>query len=186
MFSLIITIIAIALVAVLAIATLWYGTSAYIDQRVEAGAAQIINESEQIEGAILAYNVENGHPPTICDEVNDSNCTESLQELIDAGYLKSAPSDSDHGSSWGVAKITTDENGNDVQALVKTVGLLECEVANINMGFVGVDSYTGTPSLTKADVSAESDKDELKYTDGNMIPECNASLPNSVVCCATL
>lgn len=183
MFSLIISIIAIALVAVLAIATLWYGTSAYIDQRVEAGAAQIINESEQIEGAILAYNVENGHPPTICDEVNDSNCTESLQELIDAGYLKSAPSDSDHGSSWGVAVI---DSGSNTEALVKTVGLLECEVANINMGFVGVDAYTGTPSLTKADVSAEEDKDELKYTDGNMIPQCNASLPNSVVCCATL
>lgn len=186
MFSLIISIIAIALVAVLAIATLWYGTSAYIDQRVEAGAAQIINESEQIEGAILAYNVENGHPPTICDEVNDSNCTESLQELIDAGYLKSAPSDSDHGSSWGVAVI---DSGSGTEALVKTVGLLECEVANISMGFVGVTAYNGTSPTTplvKADVSAESDQDELKYTDGNMIPQCNASLPNSVVCCATL
>ena len=38
MFSLIISIIAIALVAALAIATVWYGTDIYEEQKIEAGA----------------------------------------------------------------------------------------------------------------------------------------------------
>lgn len=188
MFSLIISIIAIALVAVLAIVTIWYGTDAYIDQRVEAGAAQIINESEQIEGAILAYNVEQGTPPEICD-IDDDDCEEPLQSLIDADYLKSAPSSGTAEESWGMAVIVNNGGTGDVEALVKTVPLLECEVANINMGFQGVDAFNATgptTNLAKSGVSTEADVDDLKFTDGDMIPKCAEAMPNSVVCCATV
>lgn len=184
MFSLIISIIAIALVAVLALATIYYGTDAYLDQRVEAGAAQIINESEQIEGAILAYNVEQGVPPEIidCEGSTDPNC-EPLQNLIDADYLASAPVQSGEGEVWAMAAIT-----GTTDALVKTVPLLECETANINMGFRGVDDYNGTSpavNLVKSDMTGEEKVNELQFSDGDMVPVCADAMPNSIVCCAT-
>jgi hypothetical protein len=52
MFSLIITIISIALVAALALATLYYGGSAFNKGSAGATAARIINEGQQINGAV--------------------------------------------------------------------------------------------------------------------------------------
>ena len=52
MFSLIITIISIALVAALALATLYYGGSAFNKGSTGATAAKLINEGQQINGAI--------------------------------------------------------------------------------------------------------------------------------------
>lgn len=51
MFSLIITIISIALVAALALATIYYGGSAFNKGSSEAKASQLINEGQQINGA---------------------------------------------------------------------------------------------------------------------------------------
>jgi type II secretory pathway pseudopilin PulG len=189
MFSLVISIIAIALVAVLAIATIYYGTTAYQDQKIEAGAAQIINESEQIEGAILAFNIEEGRPPVICDQT-DSNCDEPLQELIDYDYLKSAPVSSNNDEKWAIAVIVNNGGTNDVEALVKTVPLLECETANINMNFPGVTDYNANngsnPDLNKANVATEADVNDLVDSTGDFIPQCHESMPSSVVCCATI
>ncbi len=52
MFSLIITIISIALVAALALATLYYGGSAFNRGSDAADAARLINEGQQINGAV--------------------------------------------------------------------------------------------------------------------------------------
>ncbi len=52
MFSLIITIISIALVAALALATLYYGGSAFNRGSAGATAAQLINEGQQVNGAV--------------------------------------------------------------------------------------------------------------------------------------
>ncbi|MDO8416273.1 MAG: hypothetical protein Q7S87_08700 [Agitococcus sp.] len=52
MFSLIITIISIALVAALALATLYYGGSAFNKGSAGATAAKFINEGQQINGAV--------------------------------------------------------------------------------------------------------------------------------------
>lgn len=52
MFSLIITIISIALVAALALATIYYGGSSFNKGSNDAAAAQRINEGQQINGAI--------------------------------------------------------------------------------------------------------------------------------------
>ena len=51
MFSLIITIISIALVAALALATIYYGGTAFNKGSAEAKASQLINEGQQINGA---------------------------------------------------------------------------------------------------------------------------------------
>lgn len=52
MFSLIITIISIALVAALALATIYYGGSAFNKGSAEARASQLINEGQQLNGAV--------------------------------------------------------------------------------------------------------------------------------------
>ncbi len=193
MFSLIISIIAIALVAVLAVATVWYGTDIYEEQLIEAGAAQIISETEQIEGAILAYNVEKGVPPVIneCDPA-DTTC-EPLQSLIDAEYLTTAPvGNADGDEQWAMAVIYSDGTAdNDVSALVKTVPQEECKRANEMMEFMGVADYN--TAQTDDDLDLKHAKDslgaDLKDEEGNleqMIPQCASVMPSSVVCCQTV
>lgn len=80
MFSLIITIIAIALVAALALATIYYGGSAFNRGASSANAAKLLNQSQQILGADRLYRAdhEGAMPP-------------SMQALVDGGYLKSIP-----------------------------------------------------------------------------------------------
>ena len=62
MFSLIITIISIALVAALALATIYYGGTAFNKGSAEAKASQLINEGQQINGAkaLMAADVAAG------------------------------------------------------------------------------------------------------------------------------
>jgi len=62
MFSLIITIISIALVAALALATLYYGGSAFSQGSAKANASSIIEQAQQIAGAntLYANNVGGG------------------------------------------------------------------------------------------------------------------------------
>jgi hypothetical protein len=75
MFSLIITIISIALVAVLALATLFYGGSAFNKGSASAQASQLLNEGQQLLGASeLFYANQNRWP-------------ESVQELVAFKYL---------------------------------------------------------------------------------------------------
>lgn len=58
MFSLIIAIISIALVAALALATIYYGGDAFNKGSAGAKAAQLINEGQQIAGAITLADVD--------------------------------------------------------------------------------------------------------------------------------
>lgn len=55
MFSLIITIISIALVAALAVATIYYGGSAFTEGSVKAQASTFINAGQQVAGAVSVY-----------------------------------------------------------------------------------------------------------------------------------
>ncbi len=183
MFSLIIAIIAIALVGVLALATIWYGTDAYQENLTSAGASQIINETEQIEGAILAFNVEQGYSPNVCD-VNEAGCDEPLQDLIDEGYLSSAPTSGGATSSvWTVSDI----DGAGTQALVKTVSLDECAEANKMMDFAGVVDYNSNNGAGTDLNPAEDDANQPILIEGlQMIPQCAAELPSNVVCCQTV
>lgn len=56
MFSLIITIISIALVTALALATIYYGGNAFRQGGDAADAARFINEGQQLSGAASVYN----------------------------------------------------------------------------------------------------------------------------------
>jgi hypothetical protein len=60
MFSLIITIISIALVAALALATIYYGGDAFTKGGDAAKASQLINEGQQLQGANTLRKVDTG------------------------------------------------------------------------------------------------------------------------------
>lgn len=80
MFSIIITIISIALVALLALATIYYGGSSFNRSSAEANATKVLTQAQQILSADQLYRADHpGKKPT------------SMQELVDAGYLKSIP-----------------------------------------------------------------------------------------------
>lgn len=79
MFSLIITIVAIVLVTLLALSTIYYGGSAFRQGSVAAEAARIVNEGQQVRAALTLYDATYGAPAT------------SLQSLVDAKALQASP-----------------------------------------------------------------------------------------------
>ena len=80
MFSLIISIIAIALVVVLAGASLYYGGDAFNQGTSKGEAAKMINEASQIQGAYTMHKVDQkGAEPADVDE------------LVTDKYLAAAP-----------------------------------------------------------------------------------------------
>lgn len=79
MFSLIITIISIALVAALALATLYYGGNAFLRGSSDAYATRLLNQGQQILGAAELYRADNGSWP------------QSMQALVDGNYLREIP-----------------------------------------------------------------------------------------------
>lgn len=76
MFSLIITTLSIALVAALALATLYYGGSAYNEGRAAAQASALIAESQQLLGAAELFYANNQRWPA------------SVQEMVSQKYLR--------------------------------------------------------------------------------------------------
>jgi len=124
MFSLIITIIAIALVASLALASVYYGGDAFTEGNAGAAAAQYMNEATQIAGAVELYRVDHtGQYP------------ESPQVLVDTNYLKSVPA-----GEWTFGADTIVRTGlTYAQCLAanEAVGItevLECDDVNLQPG----------------------------------------------------
>lgn len=113
MFSMIIVIIAIALVIVLAGAALYYGGESWSDGRAKADAAKYRNQASQIVAAINLYKTNEGGIPN----------TFSLQELVDEGYLKDMPE-----GAWAPQPNTT--------LIVRTgVPPRTCVAANESVGY---------------------------------------------------
>lgn len=83
MFSLIITVISIALVAALALATIYYGGSAFNKGSDGAKAAQLINEGQQINAAVAMHNAEN-------TAAGGAGATD-IAGLVTANYLAQVP-----------------------------------------------------------------------------------------------
>lgn len=79
MFSLIVTVISIALVAVLALATLYYGSRTADEAAAKARATTLVNQGEQITAAARLFYVEQGRTP------------DSLAQLVETGYLNAIP-----------------------------------------------------------------------------------------------
>lgn len=79
MFSLIITLVSIALVAALALATLYYGGSSWLRGNAAASAATLANQGQQVLAAMTLYYTDHSAYPT------------ALEDLVTGEYLKTVP-----------------------------------------------------------------------------------------------
>lgn len=78
MFSLIVTIISIALVAALAVATIYYGGIAFQNNGTRAAAVKVVNAGQQINGAVEMYKAQRGQVPATLDDLVTSNLLQSI------------------------------------------------------------------------------------------------------------
>ncbi len=127
MFSLIIVIISIALIAALAITTLFFGGDVFLKGTSDAEAAQYINESSQISAAVRLFQAERlGEMP------------DDLQvDLVDNNYLKEMPQS---GELWAIGD----------NSLVKGVADEKtCEKVNEKSGWVNIN-YDPDPLVNPA------------------------------------
>lgn len=100
MFSLIISIISIALVAALAAATVYFGGAAFNKGSAGADASTFINAGQQIAGAFTLASAD-GHSPLTVDDLNNGSAVTKTEV-----YLAQIPS----YKGTTLALDTTDKN----------------------------------------------------------------------------
>ena len=123
MFSLIITIISIALVVALVAATMYYGGDTLNQGRAQADAATLVSAAQQITGAVQMHVALEASQPA------------DLAALVNADYLSSVPAALDGVFTLSTANktltapVTSDDvcaileaDGGDVYGCVESVG----------------------------------------------------------------
>jgi len=125
MFSLIISIIAIALVVALAGASLYYGGASFTESSSKANAAQYMNEASQIAGSISVYKNDEGGVLPSGFALND----------LTPSYLVEIPS-----GEWAV-------NGSNI---VRT-GVSGLECFNVNQTATNIEYGSGDTDVTEVD-----------------------------------
>lgn len=98
MFSLVIVIVSIALVAALALATLYYGGSSLNKGSGTADAAQLINTGQQISSALLLRDTD-----VVAGALPSGTVT--LASLEAGGYLRQPPQGWSVGCSGGLCQV---------------------------------------------------------------------------------
>lgn len=99
MFSLLIAVISLALVAGLALATLYYGGASFNQASTNVRTSQLLSEAQQVQGAVDLFEAENHRKPT------------GPSELTTGGvWLKELPSD------WGGGPASLSTNSSLVGA----------------------------------------------------------------------
>lgn len=126
MFSLILILIGLVLVAVLATATIYYGGEATTEGSANSEAAALLAQSAQIASASAAYTADhNGVKP------------KSLDELVTGKYLTSIPpgwAGSGEGETPVTSKIIESANA--------------CELFNARQGIEGIPYCNEITTLT--------------------------------------
>ncbi|WP_187628597.1 hypothetical protein [Paraburkholderia sp. UCT31] len=123
MFSLIITIISIALVALLALATLYYGGSAFSQGSAKAAASTVVSQAQQIAGANTLFANDNA-----------GTFAATTAALQTGSYLSTVPTPPAAAATgaWAIAgaaanNVTLSLNGSGAQsictAILKNAGL---------------------------------------------------------------
>lgn len=85
MFQLIVAVISIALIAALAIASIFYGGDAFTKSSEKANVTTLINQAQQIAGAAALYKTENGTAV-----VTGASAT-PITDLVSGGFLAQTP-----------------------------------------------------------------------------------------------
>ena len=134
MFQLIVAVISIALVAALAIASIYYGGAAFQKSSLKANVTTLVNGGQQIAGAQALYKTDNSGIPA-------STVALLIESAQGEQYLTAAPGIS--GAATG--NWTLVDNGNVAAVAVNTAGLTEiCEEANKQAGLASNAPWTAS------------------------------------------
>lgn len=167
MFSLIATLISIALVAALALASLYYGGPVFNQGAARAHAAKIAAQGQQLQGAAELYKANTGEYPI------------SLAELVAQDYLKSIPVASAQeqvlinnalaASTWVMVAPKT--------PVFALTGVTEAVCKAINLGSYGVEGILKT--------ARESNRVQCYGTDLSNLMIVQAKAPADLVAAST-
>lgn len=170
MFSIIVVVISIALVAILAAAVIYYGGDAFGKGNSKARAAEIINQAEMIKGSFTAYKVTIGDieiDSATCDVLAD-NIDGCLDPLINKNYLTDIPVGSE---GWYIDSDKTLRRtlGSDIKA---------CAIAN----HVNGAPVPGNPDTKGVKLDVMKIEDSALFR--QYVPTCDSLVGNSVyICC---
>lgn len=134
MFSLIITIISIALVAALALATIYYGGSAFSRGNDGATAARLINEGQQVNGAVTMYLADVAGNSAAALGSDNGTAGVQIAELSPS-YLSQVPS-----SFASVAATTNAVAGGSISLAAQPAGV--CTEVNKRAGLTPTATTT--------------------------------------------
>lgn len=144
MLNLIITVISIALVAVLAAASVFYGGRAWSEGSVSASASHVISSSQQVAAGITLYNNnEASMPPSIVSAAGGPVSVESVvSDLISRGIMTSTPSLPANTSNFNVQIVSN--NNRRVTATISSEDICN----KVNERSSGANSpYVCTPTM---------------------------------------
>lgn len=143
MFSLIITIISIALVVALIAATAYYGGDTLTEGRNSADAASYVAGGQQIAGATHAYIIQKGTHPADMDDLMMENLLISPPNVKSRSVTNEWEFGTLGESDKRVVRISFAGERKDNQKL--------CEKINLNAGAPDVDSNTGAVTESEAE-----------------------------------
>lgn len=132
MFALIVTIIAIALVAALALASIYYGGTAFNRSKDEVIITSAINVGNQVKGAFELYRTDHDNTLPVGTE------EEIKQQMLDKNYVSSWPqSEKSNGSEvqWGLEEH---------YATISNISAAQCLAINKKLGLDLVPACTET------------------------------------------
>jgi len=144
MLNLIITVISIALVAVLAAASVFYGGRAWSEGSVSASASHVISSSQQVAAGITLYNNnEASMPPSIASAAGSPvPVSDVASDLISRGIMTSTPSLPVNVSNFNVEVVSI--NDRRVTATIASEDICN----KVNERSSGVNSpYICTPTI---------------------------------------
>ncbi len=183
MFSLIISIIAIALGAVLLIVSVNYSGDSMNEGTVKAKVSQYKNEAHQISSTLTMYKVEKGGFAP-CDDTDgsgtiDANDSFSWDCLVQEGYLKTLPqttldSNGDALFSWGIR---------DNVIFLPNISDDVCVTANRVDGYQTEFASAPTSTTVFGPNGEQSPAGFQNIEDDSYIPVCASGLSDRVPCC---
>ena len=180
MFSLIITIISIALVAALALATIYYGGTAFNRGTAEAKASQLINEGQQINAAVALAKADidrDGYTSTVTADVLTNGLVESNGTTRAPGakpYLAQIPAGwslSVNGSSTDPTQVVGGTPANGSTPAVTAVTAVPAKFAVHNLAGVSqaarefVTKKSGSSAVIMDGVFTSADNTRENFTD---------------------
>jgi len=134
MFQIIVGVIAIALAAALAAASIFYGGSAFMSSTAKAQTTTLVNSAQQISGAQALYRTDNA-----------GASAGDITALVTANYLQAVPT-APSVASDGTWTLSDDGSVSYIEVNSANTAEICAEVENQNGG-TAIGSFTDDPAL---------------------------------------